>query len=92
MGMARKKNVAAVALGKLRRKRGMPLDEVGSLGGKARAKNLSEAARKAIASTGGKVGGAARAKALTKAERSEIAKKAAAARWGKTTRVVKIAN
>jgi dihydrodipicolinate synthase/N-acetylneuraminate lyase len=60
--MAHKKNPNAQALG--------------SLGGKARAKNLSEAQVTQIASKGGK----ARAATLSAAERSRIAKLAVAAR------------
>lgn len=39
----------------------------------------------ALGRLGGLKGGPARAKSLTKKERSAAAKKAAAARWGKTT-------
>jgi hypothetical protein len=60
--MAQKKNPNAQALG--------------SLGGKARAKNLSDAEVTKIASKGGK----ARAAKLSAAERSRIAKRAVAAR------------
>ena len=60
--MARKKNPHAQALG--------------SLGGKARAENLSDAEITKIASKGGK----ARAAKLSAAERSRIAKLAVAAR------------
>ena len=60
--MAQKKNPHAQALG--------------SLGGKARAKNLSRAEVSKIASKGGK----ARAATLSAAERSRIAKLAVAAR------------
>ena len=49
---------------------------LGSLGGKARAKTLSESDLAKIASKGGK----ARADSLSAARRSEIAKKAVAAR------------
>jgi len=49
---------------------------LGSLGGKARAKSLSEAALAKIASKGGK----ARAASLSAERRREIAKKAVAAR------------
>jgi hypothetical protein len=49
---------------------------LGSLGGKARARNLSEAEVTKIASKGGK----ARAAKLSAAERSRIAKRAVAAR------------
>jgi hypothetical protein len=48
--------------------------------GKLRAKTLTAEER----SKGGKIGGKARARALTKEQRQEIARKAAAARWGKT--------
>jgi hypothetical protein len=60
-----KKNPAAQALGKL--------------GGKARAKNLSEAQLSEI----GKKGATARASKLNAAERSEIARKAVQARIAK---------
>jgi len=60
--MAQKKNLNAQALG--------------SLGGKARAQNLSDAEVTKIASKGGK----ARAAKLSAAERSRIAKRAVAAR------------
>ena len=46
---------------------------------------LIKAAASAFGRKGGKVGGPARAAALTQKRRTEIAKKAAAARWGKTT-------
>jgi hypothetical protein len=62
LGMRKKPNPNAQALG--------------SLGGKARAKNLSDADASKIASKGGK----ARAAKLSAAERSEIAKRAVAAR------------
>ena len=52
---------------------------LGSLGGKARARNLSDAEVAKIASKGGK----ARAAKLSAAERSRIAKLAVAAREGK---------
>lgn len=64
--MSKKKNPNAQALG--------------SLGGKARAEALSEAALAKIASKGGK----ARAAKLSAAERSRIAKLGAAARERKT--------
>jgi hypothetical protein len=65
--VARRKNPAAVQLGKL--------------GGKARAKKLSAEELSKIARKAGEVGGKARAEALSKTRRQEIAKKAAAARW-----------
>ena len=67
--MAKRKNPAAVTLGKL--------------GGAARAKSLSQERQTEIGRAAGKLGGAARAKALTKKQRSEIASKAAKARWAK---------
>jgi hypothetical protein len=51
---------------------------------KRRAKVLSPERQSEIGRTAGLVGGHARAKKLTPTERKEIAKKAAAARWGKT--------
>ncbi|HKD45157.1 MAG TPA: hypothetical protein VKD24_05825 [Candidatus Angelobacter sp.] len=71
--MAKKKNPAAVALGKLGGKKGGP----------ARMKLMSAEDRQAFAKAGGLVGGKARAKKLTSAQRKASAKKAAAARWGK---------
>ena len=65
--MARKKNPAAVQLGRL--------------GGNARAKKLSAEEQSDIGRKAGLVGGKARAEALTGKRRQEIAKKAAAARW-----------
>jgi len=77
-GMERpKKNRAAVALGKLRAKKG-DMAEVARLGGKARAKKIGQKKAGEIAAEGG----AARAAALTPEQRSAIARKAAAARWG----------
>ena len=73
--MARKKNPAAVALGKLGAKQG----------GKARMASLSALERSQFARQGGKVGGKARAAKLTKEQRSEIARKAVMARWQKRT-------
>ena len=69
----KRKNPAAVALGR----RG------GKRGGKARMAALSDAERSEFAAKGGLVGGKARAAKLTKEQRSAIARKAAAARWGK---------
>jgi len=66
----KRKNPAAVALGKLGAKKG----------GKARARLLTEDERREIASKGGK----ARLKKMTPQQRSESARKAAAARWAKT--------
>jgi len=51
----------------------------GKVGGKARAKALTPAERKTIATKAS----AARMKKLTSAERQAIARQAAAARWGK---------
>ena len=59
------------------------VQRIGSLGGKARAENLTAEELSEIGRKGGAVGGAARAAALTPAQRSAVAKKAAAARWGK---------
>ena len=64
-----KKNIHAVALGKI--------------GGKRRSELMTVQQRIDVASKGGLVGGRARADALTKARRSEIAKKAVEARWAK---------
>lgn len=71
--MTKKKNPAAVALGKLG----------GKVGGKARMKTMSPEQRAEFASKGGVVGGRARAEKLSSKRRSEIARKAAAARWAK---------
>ncbi len=71
--MAKQKNPAAVALGKLG----------GKKGGKARMQSLTAKEREELARKGGKVGGKARAANLTPNQRSLIANKAAAARWGK---------
>jgi hypothetical protein len=56
---------------------------VASLGGTARAANLSEEEISGIARKAGLAGGKARAEKLTAKQRSEIARKAAAARWAK---------
>ncbi len=69
----RKKNPAAVALGRLGWK----------LGGLAKMSKMSPEERAEFASKGGKVGGKARAAKLTKKQRSEIARKAAETRWAK---------
>jgi hypothetical protein len=74
--VAKKKNPAAVALGRLG----------GKVGGKARMEAMSPEERTEFASKGGAVGGRARADKLSSKRRSEIARKAAAARWGKTTK------
>lgn len=82
----KKRNPAAVALGKLRAKSGPDMAATGRLGGLAKAANMSKdekAAFAAMASQGGKAGGAARATKLTPEQRREIAAKAAAARWAK---------
>jgi len=65
--MARKKNPAAVALGKL--------------GGRARAEKLSAERQSEIGRLAGMVGGKRRAEALTPEQRRAIARKAANARW-----------
>ena len=67
--MAKRKNPAAVALGRLG----------GKKGGKARAAALSPEERQASA----RIAAEARSKKLTKEQRQEIARKAAAARWRK---------
>ena len=67
--MDRKKNPAAVALGRL--------------GGRARAEALSAERQSEIGRTAGEVGGKRRAEVLTAAQRKAIAQKAAKARWGK---------
>ena len=72
--MAKKKNPAAVALGRLG----------GKVGGKVRMAAMSPKERTEFATKGGTVGGRARADKLSSKRRSEIARKAAAARWGKT--------
>ena len=80
------KNRAAVALGKLRVKKGPDMAETGRLGGLAKAANMSKeekAGLAAMASEAGKAGGAARAAKLTPEQRREIAQKAAAKRWAK---------
>jgi hypothetical protein len=64
--MARRKNPAAVALGKLG----------GKKGGRARMALMTAAERRAFASAGGKVSAAARNQKLTPEQRSEIARKA----------------
>jgi hypothetical protein len=65
----RKKNPAAVALGRL--------------GGKARADKLSPEQKSEIGRTAGRLGGKRRAEVLTAAQRKAIAQKAAKTRWGK---------
>ena len=75
--MPKRKNPAAVALGRLGGKAG------GKLGGKKRMESMSTQERKEFAALGGSVGGRARAQKLTAAQRKKIAKKAAAARWAK---------
>ena len=77
--MAKKKNPAAVELGKLRTKKGPSLAAIGSLGGRRRAENLSKMERENSARTAGE----ASAKKMSPVERRERAQKAAAARWGK---------
>jgi len=71
--MARRKNPAAVALGRLG----------GRVGGKKRMDSMTAEERTEFASKGGTVGGRARAQKLTPAQRKKIAAKAAAARWAK---------
>jgi hypothetical protein len=72
--VAKKKNPAAVALGRLG----------GKVGGKARMEGMSAEERTEFASKGGAVGGRARADKLSSKRRTEIARNAAAARWAKT--------
>jgi hypothetical protein len=74
--MARRKNPAAVALGRLGGKVG------GKIGGKIRMRDMTPEEFAAFTRAGGK----ARAAKLSAKRRSEIAKKAAAARWGKQKR------
>lgn len=71
--MAKKKNPAAVALGRLG----------GKKGGKARMASMTDEERSEFARAGGKVGGKARAEKLSAARRQEIARKAVAARLKK---------
>jgi hypothetical protein len=59
---------------------------LGSLGGKARAENLSKDEVAAISEKAGKVGGKARAAKLSAERRREIAKAAAMARWKKASK------
>jgi hypothetical protein len=70
---AKKKNPAAVALGKLG----------GKKGGTARMASMTPEERVEFARSGGKVGGKARAEKLSAAQRREIAQNAIAARWNK---------
>ena len=83
--VAKKKNAAAVALGKLRAKKmtAERIKEIASLGGKARANAVSGEDLTLIARGAGLVGGRARAEKLSSKRRSEIARKAAAARWAR---------
>jgi hypothetical protein len=83
--VAKKKNLAAVALAMQRMKKMSPKERsaVAALGGKARAESLDKETLGMIGRKAGKAGGNARARALTKEKRQEIARKAAAARWGK---------
>jgi hypothetical protein len=83
--VATKKNQAAVTLGKLRATKLSQerLQEIASLGGKARAEVVSGEEATKIARKAGKIGGRARADKLSSKRRSEIARKAAAARWAK---------
>jgi hypothetical protein len=75
--MARRKNPAAVALGRLGGKVG------GKIGGKLRINQMTRQELTAFTQAGGK----ARAAKLSAKRRREIAKKAAAARWGKQKRI-----
>jgi len=65
--VGRKKNQAAVALGRL--------------GGRARAKALSAERQSEIGKIAGQVGGRRRAEALSAEQRKAIARKAAMTRW-----------
>ena len=71
--MAKKKNPAAVALGRLG----------GKKGGKSRMESMTAEERQEFARSGGEAGGKARAETLSPARRKAIAKAAAAARWEK---------
>ena len=71
--MAKKKNPAAVELGRLGGKRGGP----------ARMASMTPEERSEFARAGGAAGGKARAASLSKKRRSEIAKMASEARWAK---------
>ena len=73
MGVPRKKSITLAE----------HIQRIASLGGKARAENLSAEELSAIGRKAGLVGDAARAQSLSSKRRAEIAKKAAAARWGK---------
>ena len=75
----KRKHAGAVALGKLRAKKGPSMEETGRKGGAARAKKLTKRKLTEI----GVKGGTARAAALTPEQRKEIARKAIAARWAK---------
>ena len=86
-GMARKEKAVGVSFSldvlnakqdtsRMAQKKNPNAQALGSLGGKARAENLSDAEVTKIASKGGK----ARAAKLSAAERSRIAKRAVAAR------------
>jgi hypothetical protein len=85
IGLAKKKNPAAVALGKLRARKvsAERQREIASMGGRARAEAISEEELNRIVTKAGKSGGKARAAKLTKEQRSETARKAAVARWKK---------
>ena len=77
--MNKRKNPAAVQLGKLRTKKGPPLDEIGRLGGERRAESLSKRELENSARRAGK----ASAQKLSAEQRRQRAKMAAQARWGK---------
>ena len=74
--VAKKKNPAAVALGRLG----------GKIGGKMRMESMTPEERQEFARSGGKAGGKARADKLSPARRKAIAKAAAAVRWEKHKR------
>lgn len=88
--MTRRKNRAAVALGKLRAQKGPDLAETGRKGGLKRAEVFRAAGLPAFVDgaqqKGGKKGGAARAAALTREQRSEIARKASQTYWARWRR------
>jgi hypothetical protein len=63
----------------MRKRKGLPLTEVGRLGGIARGRRLAKSEREESARSAGK----ASAESLTQEERRERAKRAAEARWKK---------
>lgn len=81
--MTRKKNPAAVRLGKLRAQKGPDLRKIGRMGGLERARRLAEAGEAPFGKGGQSKGGKVRAAKLGQEQRVEIARKAAEARRGK---------